>query len=156
MAAKAAKGTTRTGTPSIENRKARHEYFIDDSFEAGIELAGSEVKSLRQGAASLQDAYCQIKSGELWLENMYIQPYREANRWNVDERRSRKLLIHKSDILRWHQKSQEKGITLIPLKLYFTRGWAKVQVGVARGKKQYDKRETIRERDIQREMRREQ
>ncbi|MCC6484454.1 MAG: SsrA-binding protein SmpB [Armatimonadetes bacterium] len=153
MAARTTKAAARTGTPSIENRKARHEYFIDDSFEAGIALAGSEVKSLRQGNASLQDSYCQIRNGEIWLENMYIQPYREANRWNVEERRPRKLLVRKGDILRWQQKSQEKGIALIPLKLYFTRGWAKVQIGVARGKKQYDKRDAIKERDIQRDVR---
>jgi len=150
----AIKPQQKTTTPTIENRKARHEYFIDDSFEAGIELTGSEVKSLRQGNANLQDAYCQIRNGELWIESMYVQPYAEANRWNVEERRSRRLLIHKQDIYRWQQKVNEKGVTLIPLKLYFTRGWAKVQVGVARGKKQYDKRDSIKERDIERDVRR--
>ena len=150
----ASKPQQKTMTPTIENRKARHEYFIDDSFEAGIELTGSEVKSLRQGNANLQDAYCQIRNGELWIESMYVQPYAEANRWNVEERRSRRLLIHKQDIYRWQQKVNEKGVTLIPLKLYFTRGWAKVQVGVARGKKQYDKRDSIKERDIERDVRR--
>lgn len=150
----ASKPQQKTTTPTIENRKARHEYFIDDSFEAGIELTGSEVKSLRHGNANLQDAYCQIRNGELWIESMYVQPYAEANRWNVEERRSRRLLIHKQDIYRWQQKVNEKGVTLIPLKLYFTRGWAKVQVGVARGKKQYDKRDSIKERDIERDVRR--
>ena len=142
------------GTPTIENRRARHDYHIDDSFEAGIARAGSEVKSLRQGNASLQDAYCEVKEGELWVQNMYIKPYEQANRWAVEERRPRKLLVAKRDILRLRQKTQEKGLTLVPLKVYFTRGWAKMEVGIARGKKQYDKRESIRERDVERDARR--
>ncbi len=153
MAKKADKA--RSITPTIENRRARHDYFIDDSFEAGIELAGAEVKSIRLGNVSLQDSYCQVQNGEMWLHNMYVKPYEQANRWNVEERRPRKLLVHKREILRLDQKAKEKGLTLIPLKLYFVRGWAKLQVGIARGKKQYDKRDAIREKDADREARRE-
>lgn len=152
MAGKTAKG--RSGPATIENRRARHDYFIEDSFEAGIELKGAEVKSLRQGNANLQDAYVQVQDGELWVQGMFIRPYEQANRWAPEERRARRLLAHKNDILRLRQKAQEKGLTLIPLKVYFTRGWAKMEVGIARGKRQYDKRESIKERDIQREMRR--
>lgn len=151
----AVKGTKRpSGPPVIENRRARHDYFIEDTFEAGLELKGSEVKSLRQGNANLQDAYVQVKDGELWVVGMFIRPYEMANRWAPEERRPRKLLVHKHEILRLGQKVQEKGLTLVPLKVYFKRGWAKIEVGVARGKKQYDRRQTIKERDLQRALRR--
>lgn len=145
----------RFGSPSIENRKARHEYTIEDTFEAGLALTGTEVKSIREGNASLQDSYCQVTGGELWLQNMYVKPYDMGNRWNQDERRPRKLLVKKGELLRLYQKTQQKGLTLIPLKLYFTRGWAKIQVGIARGKQLHDKRESIRQRDLDREARRE-
>lgn len=153
MAAKSEK-KSRFGSPSIENRKARHEYTILDSFEAGLALIGTEVKSIREGNASLQDSYCQVTGGELWLQNMYVKPYDKGNRWNQDERRPRKLLVKKGELLRLQQRTQEKGLTLIPLKLYFTRGWAKIQVGVAKGKQLHDKRDSIRERDLEREVRR--
>jgi len=145
----------RNRSPHIENRRARHDYFIDDSFETGVELQGPEVKSIREGSASLQDSYCEIRGGELWLQNMYVKPYLQGNRWNPDERRPRKLLAHHQEILRLQQKVQEKGVTLVPLKLYFARGWVKLEVGVARGKRQFDKREAIRARDIERDARRE-
>ncbi len=132
VAGKTAKG--RSGPPTIENRRARHDYFIEDSFEAGIELKGAEVKSLRQGNANLQDAYVQVQDGELWVHGMFIRPYEQANRWAPEERRARRLLAHKNDILRLRQKAQEKGLTLIPLKVYFTRGWAKMEVGIARAR----------------------
>lgn len=144
----------RSGSPSIENRKARHEYHIEETIETGIELVGPEVKSIRQGNASLQDAYCQISGGELWVQNMYIKPYEQTTHFKLDERRPRKLLVHREEIRRLHQRAEAKGMTLIPLKLYFSRGWAKLLVGLGRGKKLYDKRESIKERDLERERRR--
>ncbi len=132
MAGKTAKG--RSGPPTIENRRARHDYFIEDSFEAGIELKGAEVKSLRQGNANLQDAYVQVQDGELWVHGMFIRPYEQANRWAPEERRARRRRAHKNALLRLRQKAQEKGLTLIPLKVYFTRGWAKMEVGIARAR----------------------
>lgn len=152
MAAKPKSGEA--GKASISNRRAWHDYNIIDTFEAGIELVGAEVKSLRAGNASLQDAYCQIQGGQLVVMNMYIKPYEQANRFNVEERRPRRLLVHKGEILRLDQRMREKGITLVPLKAYFTRGWAKLEIGLATGKKQYDKREAIKQRDIERDLRR--
>ncbi|MEN6357855.1 MAG: SsrA-binding protein SmpB [Armatimonadota bacterium] len=140
---------------SISNRKAWHEYFIDDQFEAGIVLVGTEVKSLRLGKASITEAFCKIENGELWLHGMHIAPYEQGNRYNVDPLRPRKLLMRKAEIEKINRKLQEKGFTLIPLKLYFTRGYAKVNVGLGRGKKLYDKRESIATRDVERERRRE-
>lgn len=140
---------------SIQNRKAWHEYHIGDTFEAGIVLVGTEVKSLRLGKASLQESYCKFENGELWITGMYIAPYEQGSRYNVDPTRQRKLLLHNSELDKIHRQLQEKGLTLVPLKLYFTRGYAKMQVGLARGKKLWDKREAIAERDVERERRRE-
>lgn len=140
---------------SITNRKAWHEYHIDEQFEAGVVLSGTEVKSLRQGKASLQEAYCKIENGEVIVYGMHIAPYEQGNRWNLDPLRPRKLLMHKIEIRKIERQLQEKGYTLIPLKLYFTRGYAKINVGLARGKKLYDKREAIAARDIERDRRRE-
>ncbi|MCE5321902.1 SsrA-binding protein SmpB [bacterium] len=140
---------------SITNRKAWHEYFIDDQFEAGIVLVGTEVKSLRLGKASITEAFCKIENGELWIHGMHIAPYEQGNRFNVDPLRPRKLLIRKAEIEKINRKLQEKGFTLIPLKLYFTRGYAKLNVGLGRGKKLYDKRESIAAKDVERERRRE-
>ncbi len=137
--------------PSIINRKARHDYFVEDSFEAGIVLVGTEVKSIRAGKATLQDAYCKIENGELWLYNMHIAPYEMGNIWNVDPRRKRKLLMHKYEIARLAAKYEQKGLALIPLKLYFSRGYVKIEVGVCRGKKLYDKRDAIAKRDAERQ-----
>lgn len=139
---------------SITNRKAWHEYFIDDTFEAGIVLAGTEVKSIRLGKASIQEAYCRVEGGEVILYGMYIAPYEQGNRFNVDPVRPRKLLLHKTEIHKIERNLQEKGYTLVPLKLFFQRGYAKINIGLARGKKLYDKREAIASRDVERERRR--
>lgn len=147
-------GTEKVERIAISNRRARYEYEILDSFEAGIVLVGSEVKSLRLGKANLQDSYAILKAGEMWLFNMHINPYEQANQFNHDPVRTRKLLLQKSEIRKLVGKIQEKGLTLIPLKVYFKKGFAKVELGVAKGKKLHDKRETIKERDIEREMRR--
>lgn len=139
---------------SISNRRARFEYEIIDSYEAGIVLKGSEVKSLRAGKANLQDSYAVVKNREVLLLNMHISPYEQANQFNHDPIRTRKLLLNKSEILKLHAHTNEKGLTLIPLKLYFKHGIAKVELGLAKGKKLHDKRESIKERDVEREMRR--
>ena len=136
------------------NRKARHEFFIEETFDAGICLAGTEVKSIRAGKASLQESYARVIDGEVWLINMYIAPYEQGNRFNLDPRRQRKLLLHRSQIDRLAGQTQQKGLALIPLQLYFERGYAMVELGLARGKKLYDKRDAIAERDAEREARR--
>ncbi len=136
----------------ILNRKARHDYFIEDTMECGIVLTGTEIKSLRQGSVNIKDCYARIKNDEIFLVNMFIAPYKEGNQFNHDETRSRKLLLHKHQIQKLKNKVEQDGYTLIPLKVYFTRGKAKVELGVCRGKKNYDKRETIKERDLKREM----
>lgn len=136
----------------ILNRKARHDYFIDDTIECGIVLTGTEIKSIRKGSANIKDCYARIKNDEIFLINMFIAPYKEGNQFNHEETRSRKLLLHKNQIRRLKNKVEQDGYTLIPLKVYFTRGKAKVELGVCRGKKNYDKRETIKERDLKREM----
>lgn len=139
---------------SISNRRARFEYEIIDSYEAGIVLKGSEVKSLRAGKANLQDSYAVVKNREVWLLNMHISPYEQANQFNHDPIRTRKLLLNRSEILKLHASTNEKGLTLVPLKLYFKHGMAKVELGIARGKKLHDKRASIKERDVEREIRR--
>lgn len=136
------------------NRKARHDYTILDTVEAGIVLKGTEVKSLRQGKANLTDGYAIIKEGEVWLMGMHISPYDQGSYANVDPVRSRKLLLHKNEIRRLAQKTSQKGLTLIPLKVYFKKHNAKVLLGVAQGKKTYDKRAAIAEREMEREVRR--
>jgi SsrA-binding protein len=136
------------------NRKARHEYTILDTIEAGIVLKGTEVKSLRQGKANLTDGYAAIKDGEVWLMGMHISPYEQGSYANVDPVRNRKLLLHKHEIRRLAQKTSQKGLTLIPLKVYFKKNNAKVLLGVAQGKKAYDKRAAIAEREMEREVRR--
>ena len=138
-----------------ENRKARHDYHIHETYEAGIALTGTEVKSLRAGRANLKDSYAQIdKSAELLLYNLHISAYEQGNRFNHDPVRTRKLLMHRYEINKLIGKTREKGYTLVPLKLYFTRGKVKVEVGLATGKKNYDKRQDIAERDAKREMNR--
>ena len=136
----------------ILNRKARHDYFIDDTIECGIVLTGTEIKSIRGGSANIKDCYARIKNDEIFLINMFIAPYKEGNQFNHEETRSRKLLLHKNQIRGLKNKVEQDGYALIPLKVYFTRGKAKVELGVCRGKKNYDKRETIKERDLKREM----
>ena len=138
----------------LTNRKAWHEYTIEETYEAGIVLVGTEVKSIRAGKANLQDAYCKIENNEIWLYGMHISPYEFGNRYNVDPVRPRKMLLKHAEIVRLTEKVQQKGLAIIPLKLYFDRGYAKVQISVARGKKLYDKRRDIAERDAEMERRR--
>lgn len=139
------------------NRKARHEYHILERFEAGIVLKGTEVKSLRQGKANLSDAYGVVEDGEIFLKNAHISPYEMGNRWNLPERRDRKLLLQKREIKRLIGGVTRKGFTIVPLRVYFNeKGLAKVEIALARGKKTYDKREDIRRRDLDRDDRREQ
>jgi SsrA-binding protein len=134
------------------NRQARHNYFIDEIYEAGLVLVGSEVKSLRDGKANLVDSYAQIRHGEAFLINAHISPYAGANQFNHEPTRIRKLLLHGREIERLTGKTKERGLTLIPLKLYFKGGRAKVELGLARGKKLYDKRETLRRKVAEREV----
>jgi len=136
------------------NRKARHEYNILETFEAGMVLKGTEVKSLRDGKANLKDSYARVDKGEVVLLNLHISPYEKGNRYNQDPTRPRKLLLHKSQIKRLLGKVVEKGLTLIPLRLYFKGSYAKVELALARGKKLYDKRKSIAERDAERSLRR--
>jgi len=138
-----------------QNRKARHEYFILDSVEAGVSLSGTEVKSLRAGRANLTDSYATVEGGEVWLHQVHISPYEPASRFNVEPRRKRKLLLHKREISRLLRQVSEKGVTLIPLRLYFKDGYAKVELGLARGKRLYDKREAIKEKDEERRLQQE-
>ena len=140
----------------VTNRKARHDYFIDETYEAGIVLTGTEIKSVRAGRVNLRDSYVQVKDGELWLIDTHIAPYKEAGRGGHEPKRPRKLLMHRREISRLQGKAQEKGYTIVPLRLYLKDNkWAKVEIALARGKKLYDKREAIRKRDIQREVERE-
>jgi len=137
------------------NRKARHDYFILSSFEAGVALVGSEVKSVREGRCSLQDAYAEIEDGEAFVVNVHISPYEKATHFVPDPRRRRKLLLHKAEIRRLSGRVAEKGLTLVPLRVYFVRGRVKLEIALARGKAKRDKREDIARRDAEREMRRE-
>ena len=133
------------------NRRARHEYTIEDTYEAGIVLTGTEVKSLREGRASLVDGYAFIDGGEAWLDAVHIPEYTEGTWNNHSPRRKRKLLLHKAQIIKISHKTKEGGYTLVPLKIYFLDGRAKVEIAVAKGKKEYDKRQTLRERQDKRE-----
>ena len=135
-----------------ENRKARHEYHIDEETEAGMVLLGTEVKSLRTGRANLKDSYAKFKDGEIYLYQMHISPYPFATYDNHEPLRIRKLLLNRSEIKKLYGKMKEKGFTLIPLKVYFKNGKAKVSLALARGKRKYDKRDSIKEREIQREI----
>ena len=136
-----------------ENRKARHDYAVHETYETGIELKGTEVKSLRAGKANLKDAYAAVtKSGEVYLYNMHISPYEQGNQFNHEPLRDRRLLLHKSEIKKLIGKTREKGFTLVPLKLYFTHGKVKVELALATGKKLYDKRRDIAERSARRDL----
>jgi len=135
-----------------ENRKARHDYFIEDEFEAGMVLKGTEVKSLRQGRANLKDSYARVKNGEVWVHQMHISPYPFAYYDNHDPVRIRKLLLHAFEIKKLYGKLNERGYALIPLRLYFRDGKVKILLGLAKGKRQYDKRESLRQRDQKRDM----
>lgn len=134
------------------NRKAYHDYHIEETHEAGVVLTGTEIKSVRAGSVNLRDSYAQVRNGEMWLMNVHIAPYEPASRQNVDPYRDRKMLMHRKEILRLLGRVQEKGLTLIPLRMYLKKNKAKVEIGLARGKKQYDKREAIAKRDNAREI----
>lgn len=137
------------------NKKARHEFEILDTYESGLVLKGPEVKSVRAGKVSLAEAFARVDDGEVWLHGMHITPYDPAARWNQDPVRPRKLLLHNSEIRRLIGATQEKGLALVPLELYFRRGFAKVTLALGRGKKLHDKRETLKRKTHQREMERE-
>jgi len=137
-----------------QNKTARLNYFIDDTYEAGIALVGTEVKALREGKANLKDSYALVKDGEVFVHEMHISPYTYGNRENHDPLRVRKLLLHKGEIKRLYGKSRERGLALIPLKLYFKSGKVKIEIGIGRGKKLYDKRESLRVKDDRREIER--
>ena len=136
------------------NREARHEYFVEEEMEAGIELMGTEVKSIRQGTLNLKDAWCGIKDGELLLNQMHISPYDNGNRFNPDPKRVRRLLMHKREIMRLFGKVKQDGYSLIPLSLYFKGSRVKVKVGLCKGKKLYDKRQSAAENDAKRQIER--
>lgn len=136
------------------NKQARFEYFIEDEFEAGLALMGTEVKALRAGKASLQEAFCEFRDGSLFVVQMHIPPYAFGNRNNHEALRARRLLLHRRELNKLEKAVAQKGYTIVPLKLYFREGYAKLQIGLGRGKKLYDKRATIAERDVDRRMRR--
>ena len=138
----------------ILNRKARYDYEIEDTYEAGIVLTGTEIKSIREGKVNIKDSYAIIRNNEIYLLNTYISTYKEGNIFNHEEDRTRKLLLHKKEILKLRDRLEVEGYTLVPLKIYFVKNKAKVLIGVAKGKKNYNKKETIKERDIKREMER--
>ncbi len=137
-----------------ENRKARHEYHFLELFEAGIELQGTEVKSLRLGKGNIQDAFAKVEDGEIRIYNMHISPYEMGNRFNHEPKRPRRLLLHKQEINRLYAKAREKGLTIIPTKAYFSRGRVKVEIALAQGKKLYDKREDLVARAVKRDTER--
>ena len=137
---------------AAQNRKAFHDYFVEDRYEAGIELAGTEVKSIRAGTLNLKDSYCIAKNGEIYIHGMHISPYEKGNIFNKDPLRDRKLLMHRYEINKLKGKIQEKGYTLVPLQVYFKGSLVKVEIGLARGKKLYDKRADIAKKDQRREL----
>lgn len=137
---------------ATENRKARHDYHIHEVFETGMVLTGTEVKSLRAGKANLKDSFAQIRNGEIMLHNMHISPYEEGNIFNHEPLRTRKLLMHKAEIIKLFSQTREKGFTLVPLKIYFKKGKAKLELGLASGKKNYDKRQDLAELSAKREV----
>jgi len=136
------------------NKKAYHDYFIDETFEAGVELAGTEVKSLRQGNCSIKESYVTIDNGQVYINKMHINPYEKANIFNKDPLRKRKLLLHKYEINKLLGRTKDKGVTIVPLKVYFSGSLVKVEIGLARGKKLYDKRHDLAKKDQEREARR--
>lgn len=135
-----------------ENRKAFHDFFIVERYEAGIALTGTEIKSIRMGRINLKDSFARVENGELFLYNAHISPYTHGNRYNHEPLRVRKLLLNKKEIMKLFGKTQEKGFSLVALKLYWSGDWAKVELGLAKGKKEYDKRDAIKERDSKREI----
>jgi len=154
MAKKTVEKNQDQGPATIKNRRAGFDYEFIQTFEAGIVLIGSEVKSIHQGRANLSDAYCQVKNGELWLVNSDVEPYEHSTYFQPERRRDRKLLMHRKEIALIDRRSSEKGLTIIPTKMYFSNGKVKVQVALARGKRSYDKREAIAKKETRREAER--
>ena len=148
------KKTKTKDAPLAQNKKARHDYQILETLEAGLVLTGTEIKSVRERRINLKDGFSQIHNGEAWLMNVHISEYTQGNRFNHDPLRARKLLLHKKEIQKLTGQTSEKGITIVPLKVYLKHGFAKVLLGIAKGKHDYDKRETIKKRDQEREIRR--
>lgn len=141
----------KNNTPiTIENRKARYDFHIEDTISCGIALTGTEIKSIRAGKAQLKDSFAKMEKGELWLYNCNISPYQYGNRFNHNPTRKRKLLLHKKEIVKLYGKTKEKNLVLIPLKIYFSHNWAKLELALAKGKKMYDKRESIKKKELQR------
>lgn len=136
------------------NRKAFHDFFIEETHEAGIALTGTEIKSVRAGAVNLRDSYATVRDGQMWLQNVHISPYEAGNRFNVDPYRSRKLLLHRKEINRLMGRVAEKGLTIVPLRIYLKKNRAKVEIALVKGKRQFDKRDTISKRDADREIQR--
>lgn len=147
-------GTQESRKPVAQNKKAYHDYFVLEKYEAGIELFGTEVKSIRQGKLNLKDAWCSIENGEIFVKGMHISPYEQGNIFNRDPIRPRKLLMHKKEIMRLLGTTKQQGLTLIPLSVYFFKGRAKLEIGLCKGKKLYDKRETAAKKEAQRKIER--
>jgi len=137
-----------------QNRKARHDYFVEESYECGIELRGTEVKSIRLGKCNLKDCYASVEKGEMWVHGMHISPYEKGNIFNTDPMRPKKLLLHKAEIRKLEQAVMQKGLTLVPLSIYLKQGRMKLQLGLCKGKKNYDKRDDMAKRDAEREIER--
>lgn len=148
------KDDTKKRNVSVLNRKATHEYDISDRYVAGLVLTGTEIKSIRLGLVNLQDSFCRVQDGALWVYNMYVAPYEQGNRFNVEVRRVRKLLLHKGEIVRIQTKVNERGLAIVPTKLFFSHGYAKLEIGVGKGRKLWDKRDAIADKDRDREARR--
>jgi len=142
------------GKVIAQNKKAYHDYFIEDTYEAGIVLQGTEIKAIRAGRVNLKDAYARVQNGEVFLHNMHISPYEQGNRYNHDPLRTRKLLLHKKEIAKLIGITKEQGYSLVPLKVYLKNGYAKVLVGLAKGKKKYDKREDLKQKEAKRDIER--
>jgi len=136
------------------NRRARHDYEISETLDAGLVLTGTEIKSIRAGRVNLGDGFARVENGEVWLQNVHISPYEPGNRWNVDPLRPRKLLVHRHEISRLTGKTQEQGMTLVPLRLYLQRGYAKIELGLGKGRRLYDKRRALAEKEERREIER--
>ncbi len=152
MAKKEKNSAKKNQSTTIENRKAWHDFHIEDSVTCGITLTGTEIKSIRTGRAQLKDSFVKIEKGEVWLYNCHISPYQFGNRFNHPPLRKRKLLLHKKEILKLYGKIKEKNFVLVPLKIFFSRNWAKVEIALAKGKKVYDKREAIKKKELQRSI----
>ncbi|WP_026104962.1 SsrA-binding protein SmpB [Halalkalibacterium ligniniphilum] len=142
------------GKVIAQNKKARHDYFIEETFEAGMVLQGTEIKSIRAGRMNLKDSFARVKNGEVYLHNAHISEYEQGNRYNHDPVRARKLLLHKKQINQLIGQTQQKGYSIVPLKVYIKNGFAKILIGLAKGKKNFDKRETLRQKDAKREVER--